>query len=130
MGKIYTSSAELVRAVVDAYRFDAYGQEATTKFSSDYLDGIQVNMTKADLLHAWARINLLAADIKVQRLDGEELIPEEYKMQTVSGDALTCLEQINNDHLSNGHVFARNENGNYMDLISGEFSKMELLGIV
>lgn len=130
MGNIYTFPETLVRDVVERFRFvgGAFSAE-------EYVGGLQIDMLKADLLHAWARICYLCEGTVVRRLNenfealsGDELVPPEYVGHSVKGDALKVLGEINEERWNGGPWFARVDNGNLLDLVGGAFITPEMLG--
>lgn len=114
-----------VTIVFDSYRKD------DTEMSDEFFRNIFVDMTKAEFMQAYAKIQRLSNGDTIVRLDENlnvetKLIPADWNKVRVKGEACRLLDAINNSRFEDEPIFARiTEDGTMLDLVYGEFEHGE-----
>ena len=114
---IYTTRKELADKLTTNY------QKRTQNEPPDsYLKNIIVNMTKADLLMAYADLQQRVNEDRIIQLNNDTLLPKTYDYTYVAGDIYYILHAINSERLAGGPTFIRLTNeGSKLDLIYGTY---------
>lgn len=95
--------------------------------SGEFFRNVFVDMTQAEFMQAYAKIQLLSNGDDIVRLDENlnvqpELIPADWNEIRVKGEACRILDAINNSLFDDEPTFARiMEDGTMLDLVYGEF---------
>ena len=124
-----TSPFEFECRIIDEY------EKESTELCEEFFSGVLVHLNKADFLRTYAhiqhtvngdevvRIKEIAPDGTVQTYD--ELIPQEWENEEVTGDAKWILLSINQERKNGGPAFGRfcmGDTEELLDLVYGQYT--------